>query len=541
MASPHTLTSAFQHAARGTRGVVFVDRHEVERRVSYRELCASARGVAAALRNGLASGPGVPIALALRTSPEFYDAFFGVLLAGAVPVVIPPPALIGVAADFAMRTAGMLRRAEAVCLLTHDRLLSAMTPIAAEAGVAHVVGVESLREQAEPTIDAEPDADADAVALIQFSSGSGDEPKAIRLTHRQILANVDAILAALSAARGDGAGVSWLPLHHDMGLVGCLLTAVRAAADLVLLAPDTFVARPALWLRAIARHRASVSPAPSFGYAFAVDQFRDDELAGVDLSCWRDALNGGEPVSAIAMGRFLERFAPFGFRREAFRPVYGLAEATLAVCFPPSGRAPLVRRFDAPALATGRAVPTPNGAPIVSVGQPLPGYELRIVSDDDRAVSDGSVGAIFVRGPSLMTGDDWLDTGDRGFILDGEVFIHGRAKDVIIVNGLKFAPERIEAAADQVTGRLGSSVAIGIARDEEVLAVLIERARPGSAPARWDDETVAAAVKTRVGERVALTPAVVLMVPPGSLPRTTSGKIQRGEVRRQYAAGHFRP
>jgi acyl-CoA synthetase (AMP-forming)/AMP-acid ligase II len=361
---------------------------------------------------------------------------------------------------------------------------------------------------------------ADELALIQFSSGTTVDPKPVALTHRNVLANIAAIETVIPPDDAQ-AGVSWLPLYHDMGLIGCLLLAVNRPGPLTLLAPETFLARPALWLRAIAQKRATISVAPNFAYGLCVKRVRDEELEGVDLSSWRLALNGAEPVAPAVLRRFAERFARCGFDARALMPVYGLSEASLAVTFAPAGReARLAERH-------GRELP--------SVGAPLPGVDVELRE-----------GRIFVRGPSVMKEyfgapqatraaleDGWLDTGDLGFLEGGELFVAGRAKDVIVLRGANRSPQEFEEALDGAPGvRAGCAAALGVVGPEgESLVLLVER----------DGEANAELLSALVTERTGIRPERIVLLEPGTLPRTSSGKLRRAEARRQFEAGTLRP
>jgi len=341
-----------------------------------------------------------------------------------------------------------------------------------------------------------------------------------------------------------------------MGLVGCVLVAMAHPADLTLLPPELFVARPAAWLRAITRWRATVSPAPNFAYALCADRVTDEERAELDLSSWRVALNGAEPVTPEVLRRFVARFVRTGFRPAALTPVYGLAEATLAVTFAPLDRPFQAATFEARALAAGRARPAAEGQALIALGRPLPGMELRIAADDGAPVPDGEVGRVLVRGPSVMAGywdqpgetarvldrDGWLDTGDLGFLHDGQLFLHGRRKDVIVLRGRNHAPQEVEQALDGLPGvRPGCAAAIGVVPpggDGEVLVLLVERARTATAR---DDEVLAGAIRDAVVERSGLVPEQVVLLAPGTLPRTSSGKIRRAAARAEWEAGTLRP
>jgi acyl-CoA synthetase (AMP-forming)/AMP-acid ligase II len=398
----------------------------------------------------------------------------------------------------------------------------------------------------------------DDVALIQFSSGTTVEPKPVCLTHRQILANVRAILAAIQTAYPDtGAephvGVSWLPLYHDMGLVGAVLGAVEVPGELILIPPELFIARPAIWLRALSRYRGTISPAPNFAYALCAKRVRDDELTGVDLSQWSVALNGAEPVTPAVIESFVERFARYGLRREALTPVYGLAEATLAVTFSDLRSPFRRRRFDRDALARrATAIPASEGLELVSLGPPLPGFALRIIDHEGHDAADGHVGRVLVRGPSVMLGyhgmpertaatlrDGWLDTGDTGFVHENQLYLYGRAKDLIVLRGRNHAPQDVEQVLHDVDGlRAGCVAAVGIVGHEgEALFLFVERARG----TRRDDGSIAQAVSRTVSERTGLVPERVLVLGAGTLPRTSSGKIRRDETRRRFLAGTLTP
>ncbi|MGH9463756.1 MAG: AMP-binding protein, partial [Vicinamibacteria bacterium] len=335
--------------------------------------------------------------------------------------------------------------------------------------------------------------------------------------------------------------VSWLPLYHDMGLVGSVFTSLAHPSDLVLIPPEYFVHRPAIWLRAISRYRATVSAAPNFAYGLCADRVRDDELEGVDLSTWCLALNGAEPVAPSVLRRFQSRFRPFGFRESALTPVYGLSEAALAVTFAAPGDRARTRFFDRHALGErGVAEPRENGLELASVGKPLPGYRLRIADHKGRSASWRHLGRVLVSGPSIpadLTREGWLDTGDSGFLFDDELYLYGRNKDLIVLRGCNYAPQDIELALDDLPdARKGCSAALGVvpeSGDREELVILVERNRasPPSVNPR-----LAQAVRDSIASRIGLVPDVVRVVEPGTLPRTSNGKIRRVEARRRYLA-----
>jgi acyl-CoA synthetase (AMP-forming)/AMP-acid ligase II len=390
------------------------------------------------------------------------------------------------------------------------------------------------------------------LGLVQFSSGSTVDPRAVALSHAALQAQVDALVVATAPGPRDVL-VSWLPLYHDMGLIAALLGAMSYPGPLVLIAPEHFLARPALWLRAVARHRGSISAAPSFAYAYAADRVKDEELAGLSLATWRIACDGAEPVSADAMRRFAGRFARFGLDPAALLPVYGLSEAALAVTFSRRGGPLAGRRVDPVRLARDGVV-APGTREVVSVGTPVAGVEVEVRGPSGAPAGEGRLGRIFVRGPSIMReylGDPaasaraleggWLDTGDLGFVADGALHVHGRAKDVVIVRGANHAPEEFEAALAGVPGvRPGCAVALGFVPpdgDGEALLVLAERARG----AAGDGAAIAAAARRAILERTGVAPHAVRVLAPGTLPRTSSGKLRRQEALRRFLAGTLAP
>ncbi|HTO97573.1 MAG TPA: fatty acyl-AMP ligase, partial [Myxococcales bacterium] len=472
-----------------------------------------ARRAAGGLRD-LGVRPGDRVAIVLPTGPSFMDAFFGSVLAGAVPVPLYPPVRLGRMEEYHRRTARMLQACGARVVLSEP-------PTSRFLGVSVAAARPELGLQGVPRgAPLETPARAQDVLLIQFSSGTTVDPKPVALTHENVLANVAAIETIVP---GDDAqaGVSWLPLYHDMGLIGCLLLAVYRPGPLTLIPPEAFLARPALWLRAISRKRATISVAPNFAYGLCVRRARPVELAGVDLSSWRFALNGAEPVAPAVLRRFCERLAPHGFDPRALMPVYGLSEASLAVTFTPPGR--------------GTRTTLRGTRELASVGRPLPGIDV-----------EARGGRIFVRGPSVMReyyGDPgataaalragWLDTGDLGFEELGELFVTGRAKEVVILHGRNHSPQEFEDALDGLPGvRPGCAAAVALPTEEgEELVLLVEA----------DGAADLEQIRARVTERTGIRPPAVRLLPPGTLPRTSSGKLRRGEALRQLQAGELRP
>jgi acyl-CoA synthetase (AMP-forming)/AMP-acid ligase II len=556
-ASTGTLQELLERAATSSQGVEFLDRQERGERWTYDALLQRARRAAAALAS---SGvrPGERVAIILPTGPPFYHAFFGTILAGAVPVPLYPPVRLGRLNEYHARTAQMIRAVDARLVVTDARVHRFIGPTIEQAqpelGCITAGGLDGTGPAPDGAVA------PDAMAFIQFSSGTTGAPRPVCLTHRQVLANVDCIRAAILDAYPEGDGmvhraVSWLPLYHDMGLIGCLLVTLSNASELVLLPPELFVSRPVAWLRAISRYAGTVSPAPNFAYALCADRVSERELRGLDLSSWRVALNGAEPVTPTVLERFVSRFAAAGFRREALTPVYGLSEAALAVTFSDLDAPFRWESFDR-ALLNGQGIARVDrgGEALVSLGRPLRGFDIRIGDHPDAPFPEGVLGSVHVRGPSVMqeylgmpeeTGaslrGEWLDTGDLGFLYQGELYLYGRLKEIIVLRGRNHAPQEVEQALDGVTGvRTGCVVAIGVVRPEgdgEELVVLVERRRGK----RVDDRMVEEAVRSRLAERTGLVPSCVRVLEPGTLPRTSSGKMRRQEARRRFLGARLDP
>jgi acyl-CoA synthetase (AMP-forming)/AMP-acid ligase II len=541
-----TLGEALAFASGTDAAITFLDAREAEQIVSFAAIRKRAREVAAALAaRGIASGDRV--ALVLPTSPAFVECFFGAILAGAIPVPLYPPVRLGRMEEYHRRTAALLKGVGAAVVITDDR-------------VRRLLGLAT--DQALPRLgcltaselsgggELERSASGTDIGLIQFSSGTTVESKPVALTHANMLANVAAIDAYIAEDNAPSpSGVSWLPLYHDMGLIGCLFMALYRPGSMTLIPPEVFLARPAIWLRAISRRRATISPAPNFAYGYCTKRVRDEEMEGVDLSSWSLALNGAEPVTGAVLQRFSERFARWGFRESALTPVYGLSEAALAVTFKPVGGRYRTREVD-PGVATAGHGGGNGMRDAVSVGQPIAGVEVEIRGPEG-VVPAGRVGRIYVRGPSVMNGyfqrpemtasaiqDGWLDTGDIGFEDGDELYICGRAKELIILRGANHAPHEFEEALDGLAGvRAGCVVAVGFMGTEgqgEELALLVET--EGEPPADLKDQ-----IRSRVAEHTGIRPAAVELLAPGTLPRTSSGKLRRGEAGQLWTAGQLHP
>jgi 1-acyl-sn-glycerol-3-phosphate acyltransferase len=524
-----------------------------EEPITYGRLRDEAAAVAGGLRErGVSRGE--TVALVLPTGLDFLRSFLGVLLARAVPVPIYPPVRLDRLEEYAARQSAILADAGVRLLVTIPRVrpvVSLLKP--AVPTLADVVTADDLAASLAPISD--PEGDGSDPAIIQYTSGSTGQPKGVLLTHDNLLANIRAIAAGLEMRPTD-VGVSWLPLYHDMGLIGSWLTCLHHGLPLTLLPPTAFLARPERWLWAIHQRRGTLSPAPNFAYELCARRISDEAMEGLDLSSWRAALNGAEPVSTGTIARFARRFAPYGFRPEAMMPVYGLAECSVGLAVPPVGRGPKVDRvtrepFQRQGRAEAATEDDPAALEFVSVGHELPEHEVRIVDEAGTDVAERVVGRLVFRGPSMTRGyhrqplataaitlpGGWLDSGDLAYRADGEIHVCGRRKDLIIKGGRNLVPQEIEEAAASVPGiRRGCVVAFGVenaALGTEGL-VLVAETRVTDAAER---ERLMGAVTERVAEAVEVPPDQVVLVPPGAVPKTSSGKVRRAATKQLYLEG----
>ncbi len=524
--------------------------------VSYRDLLDGARAVAAGLRR-LDVAAGQCVAIMLPTGVEYLHSFMGILLAGGIPVPIYPPARLSQVEDHFRRHARILENAGAVCLITFgpakqlSRLLTSHVP-----GLRRIVTVPELGEAG--LLDEASAAAPDSVAFLQYTSGSTGNPKGVVLTHADLLASLRSMGEALEVTSTD-VFVSWLPLYHDMGLIGAWLGSLVHGFPLVLMSPLTFLARPERWLKAIHTHRGSMSGGPNFAYELCLRRIQDADIEGLDLSSWRLAFNAAEPVSPETMEQFIRRFGPYGLRAEAIAPAYGLAEATLGVAFTPAGRGMRTERVQrVPMMTGGRVVPAvaddADAQVFVSCGVSIPGFEVRIVDDANRETADRTEGRLEFRGPSTTSGyyrnpeatralfhDDWLDSGDRAYVADGEVYITGRVKDVIIRAGRNIYPYELEQAIADIDGIRRGCVAVFGGSDPgsgtERLVVVAET--------RETDDSLRAALRVRIEalttELLGMPANDVVVASPGTVLKTSSGKIRRVALRELYDRGALEP
>jgi fatty-acyl-CoA synthase len=571
-----TFQEVLRHRGRADASrthLIFYEDEGESTSLTFGELLAGAERVAADLaQRGI--GRGDTVALMLPTSRDFFLTFAGTLLAGATPVPIYPPFRADRIAEYAERQSAILANAGARLLVTFREaasvanLLKPLVP-----SLEGVATAEALvQSRAAAPIGPRVHSRAEDLALLQYTSGSTGNPKGVMLTHANLLANVRAIGEALGI-RNDDVGVSWLPLYHDMGLIGAWLMPLYFGMPVVVLSPLAFLSRPARWLRAFHRYRGTIGAAPNFAYELAAAKISDDDIQGLDLSAWRAALNGAEPVLPATLERFAARFASCGFQWETLLPVYGLAEASLAVTIPPVGRGPLVDRLERAAFAQeGRAVPAPpdasaldkkdgtqedpNVISFVSAGPPVPRHEVRIANDRGEDVGDRVEGKLWFRGPSTTQGyyrneaataallpegaaAGWVNSGDRAYRAGGEIYITGRVKDIIIHAGHNLYPHEIEDAVARVPGvRKGCVVAFGaadpIAGTE--LLVIVAESRGRNREAR---ERLAQAITAQVTEMLGLPPNVVEVVPPNVIPKTSSGKLRRDATKQRFLSGEL--
>ena len=520
--------------------------------ISYRRLADEARAVAGALTaHGV--DPGDRIALMLPTGADFFFAFFGILTAGCVPVPIYPPVRPSQLEDHLRRQTGILNNAGAVGLVTvrQARAIAAVLKLQVDT-LRFIETVDGLRDQKAERVSAR--VGANDLALLQYTSGSTGRPKGVMLTHANLLANIRAMGRSVGIDSNDIA-VSWLPLYHDMGLIGTWMAALYFAVPSVIMSPLTFLARPEQWLWAIHRHRATVSAAPNFAFELCVRKVEEEAIRDLDLSSLRLMMNGAEPVSAATIRRFTERFEPYGFRADAMAPVYGMAENSLAVTVPFEARSPLVDRVRRDAMtsrgvAVSASAESPEVLEFVACGQPLRGHELRVVDADGHELPDRREGRLQFRGPSATSGyfrnaeatselldGDWRNSGDLGYVAEGDVFVTGRSKDIIIRAGRNIYPHQVEEAVGQVEGVRKGCVAVFGTSDAQSgteRLVLVAETRE-TVPERIEE--IRSEVRERSAEVLESAVDEVVLVPPQTVPKTSSGKIRRSETRSLYERG----
>jgi fatty-acyl-CoA synthase len=560
VSSARTVVQAIEDAAASTKtGYRFLDEStDAEPFFTHGGIERASARYGGALQ-ALGARKGDRVALILPDNADFVFAFLGAIRAGLVPVPIYPPTGLGKLAGYLDNTLHIVARSGARLLLTTDEIKRMLGTVAARVPeLSKVVAVEGVRRMREDLRPAK--VTLDDVCFLQFTSGSTSRPKGVVLTHANLAANVRAIMElGLGVRDSADSGASWLPLYHDMGLIGFVIAPLYHVNTVTFLPPLLFLKRPARWLETVSRHRASISFGPNFAYALCVKRIKESEVAGLDLSGWRVAGCGAEPIRAENLQAFADRFAPLGFSEKAFVCCYGMAESTLAISFSAVGTGVRTDTVQGEALwEKGRAEPAqpadPGAASIVRCGSAFPGHEIQVFAPDDetseRPLEDRQVGEIRLRGPSLMSGyfnepeltreafaGGWLKTGDLGYLAGGEVYICGRSKEVIIVNGRNYYPQDLEWEASKVDGvRRGNVIAFGTMKpnhDRERVIICFETSQESEV----DRTAQKGEVRRVVQQALGLTVDDVVPLGIGVLPKTSSGKLQRRKARELYETG----
>ncbi|WP_119305035.1 fatty acyl-AMP ligase [Dongia deserti] len=548
-----TICEALDYAARGETGFnFFTAKGELAQVLTYRELRERARDFAQGLvRLGLAKGDRV--LLIADTDPEFMVAFCGCQYAGVLPVPVALPMTLGGRAAYIDQLRQQMIGCGAAAAMAPDGFLTFLTEAAEGLDLKLVGGPMDFAALPRTGADLRPFGKDDQ-SYLQFSSGSTRFPKGIDIPQRSIMANANAItLDGLDINRGDRC-TSWLPLYHDMGLVGFMLVPLTTQMSIDYIATRDFARRSLTWLKLIADYGGTLSYSPSFGYELCTRRLREGTDVSLDLKRWRGAGIGGDMVQHPILQKFADAFAPYGFRPTAFVPSYGMAETTLAMSFAPLNQRYVVDEIDREALAhRNLAAPGPSGPKtraFVACGRALQGHEFQIRDDAGRMLPERSVGHIFFRGPSVMGGydrqpdltaeilsaDGWLQTGDLGYLLDGQIVITGRAKDLIILNGRNIWPQDLEWSAEELPDlRRGDVAAFSVEENDSETVVILVHCRIGDPDQR---EKLRRDVYALL-QRAHGVEARVVLVPPKALPQTSSGKLSRSKAKANYLSGAY--
>ena len=510
---------------------------------------AAQRRAAHYLAAGLTRGDRV--ALVVPEGEHFIPAFLGALWAGMIPVPLYPPLSLGKLDAFMDALVSILNVAKPRVLVTTGRVGKVLwSAVGRIPSVEKVITAEELAGEPAGALPAAADLRDHEVAFLQFTSGSTALPKGVMVTHGSLAANCGAIVGSGLAATGvEDRAVSWLPLYHDMGLIGFVIAPVCFGIPTVFIPTLSFIKNATLWMETIHKHRGTLSFAPNFAYALVTKRARPEQIARWDLSSMRVFGCGAEPINPDTMRAFVKAMEPAGLNPTALLPCYGMAEATLAMSFVGLDEPLRTDRIDAEKYhGEHRATPVSNGSAfleVVDCGRTFPGHQMSVQDEHGRLLPDRQVGELCFRGPSVAAGywedaaatrasfrDGWLHTGDLGYMADGRVFISGRIKDILIVHGRNYYPQRIEWLVDEIPGvRKGSAVVFtrpGKASEEIVVAAESRTDQP---------EALRAQIVARVSEEFQLAVADVALVAPGTLPKTSSGKLQRRKTREQYLAG----
>jgi fatty-acyl-CoA synthase len=549
-----SLAQALDYAANGETGYNFYSgRGELIKSLPYGELRGQAE-IAARRLTSLGLKRGERIALLAETTPEFLALFFGCQYAGLIPVPLPLPTGLGARQGYVQQLQRQIAGAEARAAFASEEL-SAYLQAAVEGAEMLFTGTpQALADVPESMRPLRPLGEGD-LSYLQYSSGSTRFPLGVAVPMRALMNNAGHNAKSGLRVGPEDRSVSWLPLYHDMGLVGFVVSPLVAQCSVDLLPSQEFARRPLVWLDLMSRNRSTISYSPSFGYEICVRRAERVSDLSLDLSSWRAAGIGGDMIRPEVLARFSETFARHGFRRTAFVASYGLAENTLAVSFAPLGRGIETDQVDRRRLAEEKvaepAAAGSDGRAFAICGKPLPEHALEVRGEDGRALPDRRVGRIFIKGPSMMAGyfnqpeatrqiiteDGWLDTGDMGYMIGGSVVVTGRSKDLIIVNGRNIWPQDIEWAVEQLPGlRSGDVAAFSVDERAGESVVVLVQCRTADAA---EIEALASDVKGVVN-RTAAIDCMVVPVPPRSLPLTSSGKLSRSKAKQYYLAGQYR-
>jgi len=564
---PSTLVEALDRLPDGdARGFRFLTLDREEKYFPYSAMRTEAQRRAAFLGNletapmyGVAGGKlnkGDTVALLLPENHEFVLTFLGASVGGFVPVPIYPGATFKVTGHYIETLAHILVAARAKVVVCNQRNLEVVQLLKELPETKDVVILVAEKDfEADAPAFTRPSVGPDDLCFLQFTSGSTSKPKGVAIRHRNLVANTTAFLgpgglnAGALHGKPDDLGVSWLPLFHDMGLIGFVLGTLIVDLPVLLFPTTTFARSPRLWLELITKHKGTITYAPNFAYQLLAKRVTEKDLSSLDLSSLRVAGCGAEPIRARTLIEFASKLAPAGFDAKALLPSYGMAESCLAITFHRGGTSMRVDKVDPAAMREGKAVPSDadDALELVGCGIPFPGHELAIVDESGQPVGERVVGQILARGPSVNDGyfenpeataesfkDGWLYSGDLGYLADGDLFICGRAKDLIIVNGANHYPQDLEWVVGDIEGvRRGNVVAFSIMKDG--LEVLVMAAEGNSGDAARLRTEIAQVVQQNFG----LTASHVAICAVGALPKTSSGKAQRKKTKAMFESGEL--